>query len=188
MPDAAPAPDASAATLAANVRALRLARGLTQARIAAAAGIPRATWALLESGEGNPTLAVLVRVAAALRVSLEELLAAPRTGARLFAAGSLPERRPGGAHVRKLLPDPIPGVDLERIELAVGQRMPGTPHTPGTREYLACERGRIGLTAGGERWSLGPGDVLAFRGDQRHGYANEGDEPAVGYSVLILAP
>lgn len=180
--------DPSAATLAANVRALRLARGLTQARIASAAGVPRATWALLESGASNPTLSVLVRVAATLRVSVEELLAAPRTGARLFVAGSLPERRPGGAHVRKLLPDPIPGVDLERLELAEGQRLPGTPHTAGTREYLACERGRIELTAGGERWTLTPGDVLAFRGDQRHGYANAGEGDAVGYSVLILAP
>ncbi|HSB60948.1 MAG TPA: DNA-binding protein, partial [Vicinamibacteria bacterium] len=34
---------------------------------------------------------------------------------------------------------------------------------------------------------LGPGDVLVFRGDQRHSYTNPGARPAVGYSVVLLA-
>jgi quercetin dioxygenase-like cupin family protein len=63
----------------------------------------------------------------------------------------------------------------------------GVPHTPGTREYLTCERGQIAVVAGGERWELGPGDVVAFRGDQKHSYSNPGGAPAVGYSVVILA-
>ena len=44
-----------AARLAANVRALRERTGLTQAKLAARAGLPRATWAHLESGAANPT-------------------------------------------------------------------------------------------------------------------------------------
>jgi hypothetical protein len=36
--------------------------------------------------------------------------------------------------------------------------------------------------------ALRAGDVLAFRGDQRHAYANPGARPAVGYSVVVLAP
>jgi len=53
------------ARLGANVRQLRAARGLTQAQIARLAGLPRATWANLETGAANPTLAVLIKVAAA---------------------------------------------------------------------------------------------------------------------------
>jgi quercetin dioxygenase-like cupin family protein len=41
---------------------------------------------------------------------------------------------------------------------------------------------------GGETWTLSPGDVLVFRGDQRHGYRNAGEVEAVGYSVVVLAP
>jgi quercetin dioxygenase-like cupin family protein len=66
--------------------------------------------------------------------------------------------------------------------------MIGVPHTPGTREYLTCESGTLVLTAAGESWSLKPGDVVSFRGDQRHGYANPGSRVAVGYSVVVLAP
>jgi quercetin dioxygenase-like cupin family protein len=61
------------------------------------------------------------------------------------------------------------------------------PHTPGTREYLTCETGAITLVAAGETWRLSPGDLVAFRGDQKHSYTNEAMEPAVGFSVVVLA-
>ena len=51
-----------AARLSRNIRQLREARGLTQQASAALARVPRATWANLESGTSNPTLAVLDRV------------------------------------------------------------------------------------------------------------------------------
>jgi quercetin dioxygenase-like cupin family protein len=66
--------------------------------------------------------------------------------------------------------------------------MTGVPHTPGTREYLTCETGHLVLTASGEKFELEPGDVVVFRGDQRHAYANPGPSVAVGYSVVVLAP
>lgn len=174
--------------LARNVKQLREARDVTQQQMAKLSGLPRATWAHLESGAANPTLGVLHKAARALGVTLEELISAPRAGARLYPRGSLPERTPGQAHVRKLLPDPIPGMEIDRIEIAPKGRMTGVPHTPGTREYLTCETGRITLVAGGERWTLSPGDVVAFRGDQKHSYLNQEDEPAVGYSVVVLTP
>ncbi len=39
----------------------------------------------------------------------------------------------------------------------------------------------------GTQWTVGPGDVLVFRGDQRHSYRNPGRDAAVGYSVVLLA-
>jgi transcriptional regulator with XRE-family HTH domain len=175
-----------AARVARHLRELRSARGLTQAQAAAAAGLPRATWAHLESGEANPTLAVIHRAAEALHVSIEELIAAPRAAVELFPAGSLPERTRGAVSVRQLLPDPLPGMSIERILLPPRASFAGVPHTPGTKEYLACESGSIVLAAAGEKWALEAGDVLAFRGDQKHSYANPGAVPAVGYSAVLL--
>lgn len=179
--------DSIAACLARNLQQLREARGLTQQQMAKLAGMPRATWTHLESGEGNPTLSVLHRAAQALGVSLEELIAAPKALLRHYPAGALPTRTPGDATVRKLLPDPIPGMEIDRIELPPKGRMPGAPHTAGTREYLTCERGKLALVVSGQRWELSPGDVVVFRGDQKHSYANAGDGVAVGYSVVTLA-
>lgn len=174
--------------IAQNLKQLRVARGLTQAQLAKLAGVPRATWTNLESGAANPTVSVLHKVATALQVTTEELLAPGRASVELSPFGSLPTRTRGKVQVRKLLPHVIAGMELERIEVPAGERMTGIPHTPGTREYLACEAGELELVASGERWVLKPGDVIAFRGDQRHSYASLGHRSAIGYSVVVLAP
>jgi transcriptional regulator with XRE-family HTH domain len=175
------------ARLAANVVQLREARGMTQQQMAKLAGVPRATWAHLESGTANPTLSVLHRAAGALQVTLEELVSAPRAAAKHYPKDKLVVKQRGDVAVRKLLPDPIPGMEIDRMELPPGGRMVGIPHTPGTTEYLTCETGRIVLVASGESYTLAPGDVVVFRGDQRHSYANPGERVAVGYSVVLLA-
>ena len=48
--------------LADNIRKLREARGLSQQGMSELSGIPRPTWASLESGTANPTLAELADV------------------------------------------------------------------------------------------------------------------------------
>lgn len=73
------------------------------------------------------------------------------------------------------------------MELPPRAKMTGIPHTPGTREYLTCESGEIVLVASGEEYRLEAGDVVAFRGDQRHSYVNPGMRAAVAYSVVIVA-
>jgi quercetin dioxygenase-like cupin family protein len=131
---------------------------------------------------------VLHRAAGALQVSIEELLSTPRAACEFFPLGALPTRTQGDAKVSRLLPHAIPGMEMDRIELPPRGRMTGIPHTPGTREYLTCDTGEIVLVAAGERWHLHEGDVIAFRGDQRHSYSNPGSRAAVGYSVVVLAP
>lgn len=171
-----------------NIRLLRAARGLTQAQMAKVSGLPRATWANLESGAANPTLAVLHRVALALQAPIEELIGKPRAEARHYPAGALPTRTRGQVTVRSLLPDEVPGMVIERMELPAGSRLVGVPHTPGTREYFTCESGEVVLVASGESYPMAPGDVVVFRGDQRHSYSNPGKRAAVGYSVVVLRP
>jgi transcriptional regulator with XRE-family HTH domain len=180
-------PDSLSSRLGRNVRHLREARGLTQQQVARLAGLPRATWSHVESGAANPTLSVLDKVATALQVPIEELTSAPHAPGRLFPRSSLRSRRQGDGAIRQLLPDPIPGVLIDRMELPPEGRIPGVPHMPGTREYFTCEAGTVDVTVAGTRWTVTPGDVLVFRGDQRHSYRNAGSEDAVGYSVVLLA-
>src|SRR5437868_11009468 len=71
-------PERVASHLARNLSSLRHARGLTQSALAKAAGVPRSTIANLESGGGNPSLAVLVKVATALRAPIDALVSSPR--------------------------------------------------------------------------------------------------------------
>lgn len=171
-----------------NLRRLRADRGLSQQKLADLSGIPRPTWASLETGSANPTLAVLSKVASALNVSIEELLSPPRNEFELIRAGELPARKKQGATVRALVPEVIPGMEITRTELTPGGRMVGTPHKAGTREYLTCESGRVELVAAGQSHVLRPGDMLVFRGDQRHSYVNpDPRKKSVSFSVVLFA-
>jgi XRE family transcriptional regulator, regulator of sulfur utilization len=174
--------------LAHNVRELRQARGFTQQQMAKLSGLPRATWANIESGNANPTLSVLHAVAVAFQLSLEEIVAEPRAAAKHYPRGTLPARQRGNVTVSSLLPDKVPGMQIERIELPAGARLIGVPHTAGTREYLSCERGEIELVASGSAFRMAQGDVVVFRGDQRHSYVNVGSGAAIGFSVVMLRP
>jgi transcriptional regulator with XRE-family HTH domain len=177
-----------ARNLADNIRRLRESGRLSQQRMAELSGLPRATWASLETGAANPTLAVLTKAAQALQVSIEELIGTPRNEIAHIPAADVRERRRQGAKIRALVPDPIPGLEFSRMELEPGGSMVGVPHTAGTREYLTCDRGRIELVAAGDRWLLEAGDMLVFRGDQRHSYRNpDARQPAVGISVVCFA-
>lgn len=175
----------AASNLAASVRQIREIRGWTQQKLSDLSGVPRATLAGIESGSSNPTLAVLVRIAAAFGVSLDELVSPPRASARVYSSSELTVRKRGAVQVRALVPDAIPGVIVERMRFVAGGRLAGTPHKPGTREYLTCESGSVDLIASGQRFSLQTGDVCVFRGDQRHGYENTADGVTVAYSVVL---
>jgi XRE family transcriptional regulator, regulator of sulfur utilization len=179
----------AARNLARNLAALRHARALTQDALAKSAGVPRSTIANLESGDGNPSLAVLIKVASALGVPLDELLASPRAKVRKWESADVPTHSRGmGLTIRQLVPEPVPDGILETMTFAPSSSMRGTPHLPGTREYFTCLEGRVTIFVAGDRNDLAAGDVLAFPGNLPHSYRNEdARRGATGVSIVILA-
>jgi len=183
------APGHVAAHLARNLGALRHARALTQEALARAAGVPRSTVANLESGVGNPSLTVLVKVAGALGVPIDELLGAPRAKVRQWSAADIAAQTKGrGVTLRPLVPEPVPEEMLSIMDFEPRASMRGTPHLPGTREFFTCLTGSVTIFVAGDRHDLREGDVLAFPGNVAHSYQNLDDaRPARGVSVVILA-
>ncbi len=187
-----PADDPGATTashLARNLVSLRHTRGLTQDGLAKNAVVPRSTIANLESGEGNPSLSVLVKVAGALGVPIDELLASPRALVRRWKAAEVAQKSKGrGVTIRELVPEPVPDSMMEVMDFAPGAVMGGTPHLPGTREFFTCLDGRVNIMVAGDRFALSLGDVLAFPGNLPHSYQNaDGIQAARGVSVVVLA-
>ena len=182
-------PDRIAEYLARNLASLRHARALTQETLAKAAAVPRSTIANLESGVGNPSLTVLVKVANALAVPLDELTAPPRAKVRRWPAGEVATQVRGrGVTLRALVPEPVPEELLTLMDFAPGAAMRGTPHLPGTREFFTCLAGRVSIFVVGERHDLGAGDVLGFPGNVPHSYRNnDAHRAAQGISAVLLA-
>jgi transcriptional regulator with XRE-family HTH domain len=175
--------------LSRNLIALRHVRSLTQGALAKNAGVPRSTIANLESGKGNPSLGVLLKVAASLDVPIEELLASPRAKVRKWTRSELASRSAGrGVVVRPLVAERVPDELLNVMEFSPGASMRGSPHLPGTREYFTCLSGEVTIFVAGDRYDLEAGDVLAFPGNLPHSYRNpDTNRPAQGVSAVILA-
>jgi len=167
---------------------LRKARGLTQEQLAKISGIPRTTLSHIESGEGNPSLTTLSKLALALGIPYEELLSAPRSACILMRSHELKkhQRAQGKVHKVELLPRPIPGLQFERLELQAYALLVGTPHLKGTREYFTCTKGRMAVVIEGSEYILETGDVLAFLGDRKHTYKNLEATESQGISIVAL--
>jgi transcriptional regulator with XRE-family HTH domain len=171
-----------------NLEFLRKSRGLTQSKLAKDAGMPRTTLSYMESGEGNPSLKNLTALAGALSVSIEELLSSPRPSCLLVTEVDLKRhvRARGLTEVVTLLPDPVPGLQFERLNLKPQSLMLGIPHSKGTREYFTCIKGSIAVAVEGEEFILEAGDVLAFPGDRKHSYKNLKAAVSQGISIVVL--
>jgi quercetin dioxygenase-like cupin family protein len=90
--------------------------------------------------------------------------------------------------MRSLIPERVPDEVLNVMELAPGATMRGSPHLPGTREFFTCLGGQVTIFVAGDRYDLGPGDVLAFPGNVPHSYRNaDSTRQAHGVSAVILA-
>lgn len=175
--------------LAANLRWVRERRSLSQTGLAQRSGVPRSTIANLEAGGANPTLSVLVGLSTALQLSIEEPLTPPKAHIAIVRSEQVPRQdrgRRGRAEVRHLLPEPLPGLEIDRMELAGHALIVGSPHRAGTREHLVCERGEIVLRVLAERIHLKAGDVCSFPGDQPHSYENPDEALCVAFSVVSL--
>jgi transcriptional regulator with XRE-family HTH domain len=82
------------ALVARNIRRLRVGKGLSQEALAVDAGIDRTYVSRLERGLENPSVAVLEKLAVALRASIPDLFAIPAKGdlpPRLLKAGRRPK-------------------------------------------------------------------------------------------------
>jgi transcriptional regulator with XRE-family HTH domain len=73
-----------------NVRRIRVLRGISSERLAAASGVDRAYVSRIERGVANPTVDVVEKVAGVLAVEVAELFAVPEPNEER------PEPLPGG--------------------------------------------------------------------------------------------
>ncbi|MFI7576877.1 helix-turn-helix domain-containing protein [Micromonospora sp. NPDC049497] len=163
-----------------RLRALREQGGATLAQLSRATGISVSTLSRLESGQRRPTLELLLPLARAHQVPLDELVDAPPTGdprvhprpVRRHGMTYLPlTRRPGGVRAYKLI---IP---------AATPRGEPDPRSHEGHEWLYVLSGRLRLVLGEHDLVLTDGEVAEFDTRVPHWLANPADEPV---ELLIL--
>lgn len=175
----------------ANLRRLRLRRGLSLERLAQQSGVSRAMLSQVELGRSTPTINVVQRIARALEVPFSALLTgptAPGPSVLRRADAKVLSSHDGGFTSRALFPFDAPRrVEFYELRLAPGAVEQADAHAPGTTEQLVVHAGEVEVEAGGARAALGAGDALAFQADGPHAYRNTGAAEAVLYLVMTYA-
>ena len=157
-----------------RLRALRQQQEATLAQISAATGISVSTLSRLEAGQRRPTLELLLPLARAYQVALDELvdappIADPRVQARPFVRGGMTfiplTRRPGGLNAYKII---IP------VRTPTG---PPEQQVHDGYDWFYVLSGRLRLLLGEHDLILTAGEVAEFDTRTPHWLGNPGPDP-----------
>jgi transcriptional regulator with XRE-family HTH domain len=188
-----PSPGSSDLTpvVGANLRHLRLKKGLSLERLAKASGVSRAMLGQIELGQSTPTINVLWKVARALDTSFSTLIthrATPTTAVLPRSKAKVLSSADGSFSSRALFPYDGPRkVEFYELRLAPKGLERADPHAPGTTENLIVVEGSLDLHVGSERLTLSGGDAVFFQADVAHEYHNPGKTETVMYLVMTYA-
>jgi len=190
--------------IAARVKELRAARGLSLDALAGRSGVSRSMISLIERGESSPTAVVLEKLSAALGVMLASLFDAP---ASVPAALRRDKPSPGdgvvarrrdqlqwqdpasGYRRRNVSPPDIPQpMQIVEVEFPAGGRI---AFETGARDVRVHQQvwvleGAIDITLGSERHRLRQGDCLAMELDRPTMFHNPTRKPA-RYAVVVAS-
>lgn len=175
----------------ATLQALRQSQGLSLDELSRRAGVSKSMLSQIERNQANPTVAVVWRLANALRVELSELLSGERAAPpaiETVAAHSTPSlASPDGLCTLRILgPIDLAG-QFEWYELSVqpGGALESSAHEPGSREHLSVLTGRLEVSAGEISRELKTGETARYAVDGPHAIRNTGTEPATALLVVL---
>jgi transcriptional regulator with XRE-family HTH domain len=173
--------DQALGSVGARLRTLRQERETTLSALAEATGISVSTLSRLESGDRRPTLELLLPLARAYGVTLDELVDAPPTGdprvhlrpVKRHGMTMLPlTRRPGG-------------IQAYKIVIAAGkQRREPEPQTHEGYEWLYVLNGRLRMVLGEHDLVLEPGEAAEFDTRVPHWFGGADAEPVEFLSLF----
>jgi transcriptional regulator with XRE-family HTH domain len=162
-----------------RLKRLRSQRGGTLTAVSAATGISKSTLSRLETGQRRPSLELLLPLARAYRVPLDELVGAPQVGDPRV---HLKPRRANGRTVIPLTQQPG-GIQAWKIVIPATLTEPD-PKTHEGYEWLYVLSGRMRLVLGDHDLLLGPGEVAEFDTRVPHWFGSTGGQPAEVLSLF----
>jgi len=162
-----------------RLRRIRTERGVTLTELSEATGISKSTLSRLENGQRKPSLELLLPLAQAHRVPLDDLVGAPEVGDPRIR---LKPRRVNGRTVVPLTRQPG-AVQAWKIVIPATQSDP-QPRAHDGYEWLYVLTGRLQLVLGDQQIVLGPGEVVEFDTTLPHWFGSTGEEPAEVLSIF----
>jgi transcriptional regulator with XRE-family HTH domain len=164
--------------VAPRLRRVREQRGMTLTDVSERTGISKSTLSRLENGQRRPSLELLLPLAHAYRVPLDDLVGAPEVGDPRIRL------KPRKVNGRTVLPLTRPGgVQAWKIVIPASQCSP-QPRTHDGFEWLYVLAGRMRLILGDGDLVLGVGEAAEFDTQVPHWFGSTGDGPAEVLSIF----
>jgi transcriptional regulator with XRE-family HTH domain len=163
-----------------RLRRARTQRDVTLTELAAATGISKSTLSRLESGQRKPSLELLLPIAHAHRIPLDELVGAPEIGDPRIRLK--PEKRSGGRVVVPLTRQPR-GVHAWKVVIPPERGKPQLRVHEGY-EWLYVLAGELRLIIADHDITMTPGEVAEFDTQVPHWFGPAGDRPVEILSIL----
>lgn len=160
-----------------RLRRLRLRRGVTLTALAARTGISKSTLSRLESGQRKPSLELLLPLAEAHQVPLDELVGAPDVGDPRIRLK--PRTRKG----RLVFPLTQGSSGLQVWKVIIPPERNRELRTHEGYEWLYVLSGQLRLVLGEHDITMGPGEVAEFDTRLPHWFGPAGDEAVEILSV-----
>ncbi len=160
-----------------RLKRLRKRREVTLTALAAKTGISKSTLSRLESGQRKASLDLLLPLADAYQVPLDELVGAPEVGDPRVRFK--PRRRNG----RMVFPLTQQSSGLAVWKVIIPPERERTLRVHAGYEWLYVLSGRMRLVLGEHDITMGPGEVAEFDTSQPHWFGPAGDEPVEILSV-----
>jgi transcriptional regulator with XRE-family HTH domain len=162
-----------------RLKSIRKDRGVTLIDLAERTGISKSTLSRLENGHRRPSLELLLPLAQAYRVPLDDLVGAPEVADPRIR---LKPRKVKGRTVLPLTRQPN-GVQAWKIVIPARQTTP-RPRAHDGYEWLYVLTGRMRLVLGDRDLVLGPGEAAEFDTQLPHWFGSAGDGPAEVLSIF----
>ena len=176
--------------IAANLKGLRKARGMTLDDLAAASGVSKSMLGQVERGDCGLSVTTLWKIANGLKISFTSLMKETHPAAKIVNNRAVPPRANGqtGVWLYPIFPFEN-GRDFEILDLELdsGTESALESHEPGTETFTMVYHGTLSLTVGRGHYEIGAGHSIRFDSDQPHGYANHTGELVRCYLVTRYA-
>jgi transcriptional regulator with XRE-family HTH domain len=162
-----------------RLKRIRAQRGVTLTDLSQHTGISKSTLSRLENGQRRPSLELLLPLAQAYRVPLDDLVGAPEVGDPRIR---LKPRRVNGRTVLPLTQQPN-GVQAWKIVIPASQSTPN-PRAHDGYEWLYVLSGRMRLILGDQDFILDVGEAAEFDTQLPHWFGSTGEGPAEVLSIF----
>ncbi|MGL1958543.1 MAG: XRE family transcriptional regulator [Colwellia sp.] len=173
-----------------GIKRLRSQHKLTQTKLAQMADVPRATLANMEGNQSNPSINLVIKVAQALGVSVDDLIS-NKQSAHVTEVDrvDMPVLHLDEGKFTSTRTSPISTQNLQMSDITMTSNCycKGVPHPEGSSELFLCLKGIATVEVQGEKFTVKAGNLIYFHGHLPHYYGNEGMETVHAVAIVYMS-